>query len=144
MDGRLSRGGAGEWRRLTAGGRRDPRRHRRFLTVRLWHLHQRLADKPDAASVQSLLAPLNRDLRHLAERLDRFDRRQGELIGRAEADKIRERIETAERDRAEDRAAQAALVEQVRGLERRIEEMAPDVEASAQASAVTPPPSTSC
>jgi len=73
----------------------------------------------------------------LAERLDRFGRRQGELVGRAEADKIWERIESADRDRVEDRAAQAALVEQVRGLERRLEEMAPDVKASAQSSAAT-------
>ena len=108
-----------------------------FLAVRLWGLQQRLGDKPDAKSIQAMLSPMNRDLRHVAERLDRFDRRQGELIGRAEADKLWERIESADRDRAEDRAAQAALVEQVRGLERRIEEMAPDVKASAQTSAAT-------
>lgn len=108
-----------------------------FLFVRVWNLHQRLGEKPDAASIQAMLSPMNRDLRHLAERLDRFDRRRGELIGRAEADKLWERIESADRDRAEDRAAQAALVEQVRGLERRIEEMAPDVKASAQTSAAT-------
>lgn len=107
------------------------------LWMRVWAMGQKLAEKADALSVQGLLSPMNREIRELGNRLEREQRRRGELVGRAEGDKLWERVEAQDRARADDRVQQASLAEQVRSVERRIEELAPDVKASVQAANAT-------